>query len=95
MPPGRFLSVLAWGSWSAVGVELLLGFSAACSVDSLAYHLELPKCMPCWQGLFYALNLYGGFPQLVEMLFSWAMLLGSANTALVLNWAAGAAPDRG
>ena len=60
--------------------------------DSLVYHLELPKMyVAAGRVYFTPLNLYGGFPQLVEMLFSWAMLLGSANTALVLNWAAGAA----
>lgn len=58
--------------------------------DSLAYHLAMPQryvesgtVSPSFE------NIFGGFPQLVEMLYSLAITLGRLNTAAVITWWAG------
>jgi hypothetical protein len=58
--------------------------------DTLVYHLEIPKqYLSAGRVFFYPENLYAGFPQVSEMLFTWAMALRSGATAATFGWAVG------
>ena len=58
--------------------------------DSLVYHLELPQRYLASGTIDYLDdNLFVGYPQLAEMLFTWAMALRAASTAAVLGWLVG------
>lgn len=58
--------------------------------DSLVYHLALPKHYLAVHSVdFVSGNLFGGFPQLPEMLYTWAMGLRAGTTATLLGWGAG------
>src|SRR3990170_4171559 len=58
--------------------------------DALVYHLELPRqYLSAGRIVFVESNLFVGFPQLAEMLYTWAMALRSGQTAAVLGWIVG------
>lgn len=88
-----------WGTvaWSACGLVLaLLAISLGKALtpptawDTLVYHLELPKqYLASARVGFNPNNLFVGFPQLAEMIFTWAMALRSGSTAAVAGWLAG------
>ena len=68
--------------WPAVlfPALLYLGWAAACAClppsdrDELIYHLEIPKQLLAHNGLFrFSDNIYGYFPQLGEMLFTFGL----------------------
>ena len=55
--------------------------------DSLAYHLELPqRYIEAGRIAYLSDNLFVGFPQLAEMIFTWATALGSGSTAATAGW---------
>ena len=101
----RPASRLEWVALAFVLFTLLLTFIQALAPptkwDSLSYHLELPRQYLTQGRVFYfPENLHGGFPQTVEMLYTWAMALSSPaaevlgraapNPASLLSWMAGA-----
>jgi hypothetical protein len=58
--------------------------------DALVYHLELPRIyLDAGRLVFVPYNPYWGQPQLVEMLFTWAMALHGLTAATALAWLAG------
>jgi hypothetical protein len=58
--------------------------------DSLVYHLEMPRqYLDAGKIIYLENNLFVGFPQLVEMNYTWTMALRSGQTAGVLGWAIG------
>lgn len=74
-PPLAFLLVCA----------LPMSLLPATAIDELVYHLEVPKQLLAWQGVFaFRDNIYAYFPGLGESLFLWAMgLCGEAAARLI------------
>ncbi|HCE17892.1 MAG TPA: hypothetical protein DEQ80_08545 [Anaerolinea thermolimosa] len=79
--------------WLAVGSITLiifqLGIAAAPPVkyDALTYHLALPRLYLEAGRLVFTPHIpYWGHPQLVEMLYTWAMTLGTPSSAALLSW---------
>jgi hypothetical protein len=70
--------------------QLWMALAPPVKYDALTYHLALPR-LYLEQGrlAFIADNPYWGHPQIVEMLYTWAMALGGSSTAAVLSWWAG------
>lgn len=79
--------------WLATGGLILiffqLGIAAAPPVkyDALTYHLALPRLyLEAGKLIFTPYIPYWGHPQLVEMLYTWAMTLGTPSVATLLSW---------
>src|SRR3990170_1553663 len=74
----------------ALALELLQALAPPLAWDALVYHLELPRqYLSAGRIVFVESNLFVGFPQLAEMLYTWAMALRSGQTAAVLGWIVG------
>jgi hypothetical protein len=86
-----FISRLAkWFVILIVSFNLFKALAPPLKWDTLVYHLEIPKqYLNAGRIFFYSENLYAGFPQVSEMLFTWAMALRSGATAATLGWAVG------
>ncbi|MBI3763282.1 MAG: hypothetical protein HY260_15660, partial [Chloroflexi bacterium] len=74
-----------------VGLTLALAFLRALAPptawDALVYHLTGPALYIASGGIHHSIDIpYLGFPQWPEMLFTWAMLLGSANGAALFHF---------
>ncbi len=70
-----------------VTFQLLIALNPPVRWDTLAYHLQLPRQYLAIGAIkFIPENPYWGHPQLVEMLYSFAMSLHRAETATVLCW---------
>ena len=86
----------AWRAAAAAGASLLLlaWFEAAsppARFDALVYHLALPARFVDQHSVgLTAENPFWGMPLLGEMLYTWAMALGRAQTAALLGWAVAA-----
>jgi hypothetical protein len=81
---GRVLVAIA--GFQIIG-QLLLSLAPPVRWDALVYHLELPRRYLEAGGLaFLPWNPHGGQPQLAEMIYTWGMGLGGAQTAAVLGW---------
>lgn len=88
-----------WGpaTWSAcltvvllLTISLLSALSPPTAWDSLVYHLELPKqYLAAGSVGFNPDNLFVGFPQLAEMIYTWGLALRAAETAAVTGWMVG------
>ena len=79
-----------------IGVALLLLIQLALSLappikwDTLVYHFELPRqYLSAGYLIFVPSNPYWGHPQIVEMLYTFAMALHRAQTATVVAWGLG------
>ena len=85
-----------WRAAAAAGASLLLlaWFEAAsppARFDALVYHLALPARFVDQHSIgLTAENPFWGMPLLGEMLYTWAMALGRAQTAAILGWAVAA-----
>lgn len=68
-------------------LNLLRALAPPLKWDSLVYHLQVPQAyLAAGKIFFYPENFYAGFPQTVEVLFTWAMAFGRASTAAVFGW---------
>jgi len=79
------------GGGSLVLIFFQLGIAAAPPVkyDALTYHLALPRLyLETGKLIFTPYIPYWGHPQLVEMLYTWAMALGTPSAAALLSWGA-------
>jgi len=91
------LSAQSWFEWLALSfsfliiiLNLIVALAPPLAWDSIVYHLELPKqYLQASRVFFFSENLYAGFPQVSEMLFTYAMGLSSANAAVILGWIVG------
>ena len=84
---GRVLAV-------GVGVLLLATFIVALApplkFDTLVYHLAFPRAyLDAGRVIYLPESMLWGMPQLAEMLFTWAMLLAGAESAMALGWCFG------
>ncbi len=86
-PLNRFEAFLAFYLAFSLGLALLQALTPPTAWDSLVYHLTGPKFYLKEGRIFHPTDLpYLGFPELVEMLFTWGMALTGERTAAVIHW---------
>jgi len=86
-PQNRFETFLALYLASSLILAFLYALTPPTAWDSLVYHLTGPKFYLRSGKIYHPLDLpYLGFPQLVEMLFTWGMALGGERAASVIHW---------
>jgi len=86
------------GSWTwacllaaAAGMTLLVGLAPVTSQDALVYHLAVPaKHIEAGRLVWIDGNFFSAFPQNVEMLFTWGLLLRDDSLAQWFHWLLGA-----
>lgn len=84
---GRFEKWLAGYLALALGLALMVALAPPLKFDALVYHLALPRQYIAAGRLIYVPgNMYWGWPQSAEMLYTWAILLAGNQTAVVLGW---------
>lgn len=87
---GRFERYLASGVFLILLGTLFVALAPPLKFDSLVYHLTLPQAyIDAGRFVYVPWLMYWGMPQTAEMLYTWAMLLGNAQTAVVLSWMIG------
>jgi hypothetical protein len=70
--------------------QLCLALAPAYQWDALTYHLQIPRqYLAAGRIFFIPENPYWGHPQLVEMLYTFAMAFHRTQTAAVLGWGVG------
>lgn len=70
--------------------QLFIALAPPVKWDALAYHLQMPRqYLAAGRLVFLPENPYWGHPQLVEMLYTFAMSFHRAETAAALGWSAG------
>lgn len=74
-------------SLALLGLALLQALAPPLKWDSLVYHLELPKQYLAMGRVGYVPhNLFVGFPQLAEMMYTWGLGLRAGTTAAAIGW---------
>jgi hypothetical protein len=82
-----FFKCLAVMSFCIISLRLLEALAPPTHFDALVYHLWLPsKFLEAGKFIFTPENPYWGMPLSAELLYTWAMALGSPETAAVLGW---------
>ena len=86
-PFGRTLGIICL---LLTGFALALALAPPIHFDALVYHLTMPAAY-LQAGRVMPLDWiqYSGMPQVVEMLFTWAMALGGGSAAVCLGWLVG------
>jgi hypothetical protein len=85
--PNAFLAVVII---IGVGVALCKALAPVATQDDLMYHLALPRRYVEAHSIgFYPDSTYSLFPQLMEMLNTWGLLLGSDRLAVLFTFSAG------
>jgi hypothetical protein len=84
---GRWIAVF---SLMILGITLTVALAPPLQFDTQVYHLALPR-LYLLQGRFSYVPqiMFWGMPQTGEMLYTWAMLLGGNQAAVVMGWLAG------
>jgi hypothetical protein len=73
-----------------LGCGLVVAVAPPIGWDALTYHIGAPQTyINAGRIIAFPENHFLGFPQLVEMLNLWVMILGRPNAAAVLHWAFG------
>lgn len=86
-PPNLFLAGVIV---LVVGVALIKALAPVATQDDLMYHMALPlRYVEAHAVGFYLDSTYSGFPQLMEMLYTWGLLLGSDRISVLLAFSAG------
>lgn len=89
-PRGRFAVLLAGFCAATLMVALAWASAPPTAWDGLVYHLTAPRLYLATGRISHPLDLpYLGFPQLVEMLFTWGMGLTGERSAAVIHWSCG------
>lgn len=86
----KFEKILGFSTLILIGFQLITALAPPVKWDVLTYHFQLPRQ---YLDAGYLLNLpknpYWGHPQLVEMIYAFAMVLHRPETASVVSWAVG------
>jgi len=86
-PQGRFEIFLAGYCGITLVIALAWALTPPTAWDGLVYHLTGPKLYLATGRISHSLDLpYLGFPQLTEMLFTWAMGLVGESAAAPIHW---------
>ena len=89
-PEGRFEKLLAVYCAAMLALALLYALAPPTAWDGLVYHLTGPRLYLASGRIGHPLDLpYLGFPQLMEMLFTWAMGLAGERAAAPIHWGYG------
>ncbi len=89
-PPDRLTRWLSRGVAALLALSLLLALAPPTAWDALTYHLAGPQAyLQAGRILSVPDNHFLGFPQHVEMLYLWLMLLARPQAAAVLHWGFG------
>ncbi len=73
-----------------VAIAALQALAPPLAWDSLVYHLQLPRLYLQMGRIEHISDFFfAGFPQLAEMMFTWAMALRTGTTAATLGWVVG------
>ena len=87
---GRLERFIRLGCVVLLGFTLLTALAPPLKFDALVYHLTLPKTyLSAGQIEYQPWLIFWGMPQMMEMLFTWAISLGGIEAAPVLAWGAG------
>lgn len=87
---GRFERWLAGYLAVVFGLTLIVALAPPLKFDALVYHLALPRQYIAAGRLIYVPgNMYWGWPQSAEMLYTWAILLAGDEAAAILGWVFG------
>jgi uncharacterized membrane protein len=87
MRAGNLERFVAWVSIFLVAASFLYSLAPPLKWDSLVYHLELPRqYLSSGRIEFLPDNSFIGYPQLAEMVFTWAMGLRAGTTAATVGW---------
>ena len=79
-----------WMALVILGFTLITALAPPLKFDALVYHLALPRHYLLTGRMDYVPQImYWGMPQTAEMLYTWAMSLGSEPAAVVLGWLVG------
>ncbi len=90
LPSGGFERVLFALSAAVLAASLVEALAPPVHFDALVYHLALPQeFLREGRLVFTPDNPFWGMPLGAEMLYTWAMGLGRAQTAAVLGWFVG------
>lgn len=88
--PGRFNWWLRNGVVVLLGLALLSALAPPVAWDALTYHLGGPKLyLQSERIISYPQNHFLGFPQGVQMLYLWLMILARPQAAALLHWCFG------
>jgi hypothetical protein len=86
-PVGRFETFLAGYCSLALAIALAWALTPPTAWDGLVYHLTGPRLYLATGRISHPLDLpYLGFPQLVELLFTWGMGLTGERAAAAIHW---------
>jgi hypothetical protein len=83
---GRLGQIIAGGTALLLGWALFTALAPPLKFDALVYHLVFPQTYLAAGRIEYQTSIFWGMPQLMEMLFTWAIALGGTETAPVLAW---------
>src|SRR5574341_787483 len=85
-----FLRWLRTGALFLLALAVVLALAPPTKWDALTYHLAGPQAyLTAGQIIAVPENHFLGFPQIVEMLYLWLMLLARPQTAAILHWCVG------
>lgn len=88
--PARFHRWLRNGVVILLGLAFLSALAPPTAWDALTYHLAGPKLyLQSGQIISYPQNHFLGFPQGVQMLYLWLMILARPQAAALLHWCFG------
>ena len=87
---GRLGQIIGLGCATLLGFTLLTALAPPLKFDALVYHLTLPKVyLSAGRIEYQPWLIFWGMPQMIEMLYTWAMALGGTEAAPVLGWGIG------
>lgn len=87
---GQLGRILAVGVGVLLLATLIVALAPPLKFDTLVYHLAFPRAyLDAGRVIYLPESMLWGMPQLAEMLFTWAMLLAGAESAMALGWCFG------
>ncbi len=87
---GRLGQLIGLGGAFLLVLTLFTALAPPLRFDALVYHLTLPQTyLAAGRITYQPWLIFGGMPQLTEMLYTWAISLGGVETAPVLGWGIG------
>ena len=86
----RFGRTLGMACALLAGLPLILALAPPVHFDALVYHLTMPAAyLQVGRVIHLDWIRFSGMPQVVEMLFTWAMALGGGSAAACFGWLVG------
>ncbi len=87
---GRFGAIIGWLLAVIFGSSFITALAPPFRYDALVYHFALPRLYLLAHKFSYVPELmFWGMPQIAEMNYTWATILGGPSAALLSGWSAG------